>query len=165
MANVALPSLRQPNTYALRPVQLIIYPVDATTRSQNRCCWCDSFDHYSRNRKYRSHGQRFQNQYKPILCQEGLYMMELVRYIPLNPLQAGLVEDMEDLEKHPWCGHSAILGNKHRGWQRIRLSFTCGHSAAYGHWRGFGSRQNPLDGWYATSLVLLDKSRVGYDNR
>ena len=30
-----------------------------------------------------------------ILCQEDLYLEELVRYIHLNPLRAGLVEDMK----------------------------------------------------------------------
>jgi hypothetical protein len=30
-----------------------------------------------------------------ILCQEDLYLEELVRYIHLNPLRAELVEDMK----------------------------------------------------------------------
>ena len=47
------------------------------------------------NKKYRRHGQLFQNRYKSILCQEDPYLKELVRYIHLNPLRAGLVEDMK----------------------------------------------------------------------
>ena len=43
------------------------------------------------NRKYRRHGQLFQNRYKSILCQEDKYLKELVRYIHLNPLRARLV--------------------------------------------------------------------------
>ncbi len=39
------------------------------------------------NRKYRRHGQLFQNRYKSILCQEDPYLRELVRYIHLNPLR------------------------------------------------------------------------------
>ena len=40
------------------------------------------------NRRYRRHGQLFQNRYKSILCQEDRYFLELVRYIHLNPLRA-----------------------------------------------------------------------------
>lgn len=69
------------------------------------------------NRKYRRHGQLFQNRYKSILCQEDLYLKELVRYIHLNPLRAKSVPDMKALDKYPWCGHSAIMGKIKRDWQ------------------------------------------------
>jgi hypothetical protein len=69
------------------------------------------------NRKYRRHGQLFQNRYKSILCQEDLYFKELVRYIHLNPLRAKSVQDMKALDKYPWCGHSAIMGKIKRDWQ------------------------------------------------
>ena len=38
--------------------------------------------------------------------------MELIRYIHLNPLRAGLVKDLKELDRYPWTGHSAILGKK-----------------------------------------------------
>jgi REP element-mobilizing transposase RayT len=69
------------------------------------------------NRKYRRHGQLFQNRYKSILCQEDMYLKELVRYIHLNPLRAKLVSDMKALDKYPWCGHSATMGKIRRNWQ------------------------------------------------
>jgi len=62
------------------------------------------------NRKYKRHGQLFQNRYKSFLCQEDAYLKELVRYIHLNPLRAGIVSDMNELDKHPWCGHSVLMG-------------------------------------------------------
>ena len=37
------------------------------------------------NRRYKRHGQLFQNRYKSILCQEDPYFIELVRYIHHNP--------------------------------------------------------------------------------
>ena len=40
------------------------------------------------NRRHRRHGQLFQNRYKSIICQEDAYLLELVRYIHLNPLRA-----------------------------------------------------------------------------
>ena len=47
------------------------------------------------NRRHKRHGHLFRNRYKSILCQEDPYMLELVRYIHLNPLRAGLVESIE----------------------------------------------------------------------
>ena len=63
------------------------------------------------NKKYNRHGQLFQNRYKSILCQEDLYFMELVRYIHLNPLRAGLVSGLQELDRYPWCGHSVVMNN------------------------------------------------------
>lgn len=37
-------------------------------------------------------------------------MLELIRYIHLNPLRAGLVKSLDDLAGYPWCGHGALLG-------------------------------------------------------
>jgi putative transposase len=71
------------------------------------------------NKKYRRHGQLFQNRYKSILCQEDPYLKELVRYIHLNPLRAGLVEDIKTLDKHPWCGHSVLMNKEKRAWQNV----------------------------------------------
>ena len=71
------------------------------------------------NNRYQRHGQLFQNRYKSILCQEDPYLRELVRYIHLNPLRAGLVENIENLDKHPWCGHSALMNKTKQSWQNI----------------------------------------------
>lgn len=43
------------------------------------------------NRRHRRHGQLFQNRYKSILCEEDPYLLELVRYINLNPVSAKMV--------------------------------------------------------------------------
>jgi hypothetical protein len=57
-------------------------------------------------------GHLFQNRYKSIVCEEDAYLLELVRYIHLNPLRVGSVNDLRGLDKYPWCGHSAILGRR-----------------------------------------------------
>ncbi len=62
------------------------------------------------NRKHRRFGHLFQNRYKSIICDLDPYLMELVRYIHLNPLRAGLVNNMEELEIYPWCGHGILTG-------------------------------------------------------
>ena len=69
------------------------------------------------NRRHRRHGQLFPNRYNSILCQEDRYLLELVRYIHLNPLRAKLVSDLKELDKHPYCGHSVLMGKKKHDWQ------------------------------------------------
>ena len=71
------------------------------------------------NRKYKRHGQLFQNRYKSILCQDDPYLKELVRYIHLNSLRAGLVKDLKTLDRFPWCGHSVLMGKSEQPWQNI----------------------------------------------
>lgn len=71
------------------------------------------------NKKYRRHGQLFQNRYKSILCQEDPYLKELVRYIHLNPLRAGLAPDIGELGTYPWCGHGVLLNKSEQTWQNI----------------------------------------------
>jgi REP element-mobilizing transposase RayT len=45
----------------------------------------------------------FQNRYKAILCNFDSYFLELVAYIHLNPLRAGLVKDLKALRNYKWC--------------------------------------------------------------
>ena len=71
------------------------------------------------NHRYRRHGSLFQNRYKSILCQEDPYLLELVRYIHLNPLRARLVRDFEQLGQYRYCGHSVILGKEKNDWQDL----------------------------------------------
>ncbi len=59
-------------------------------------------------------GHLFQNRYKSIVCDGEAYLLELVRYIHLNPLRAGIVESVESLEEYPWCGHRQLLGKASR---------------------------------------------------
>jgi putative transposase len=71
--------------------------------------------HY--NRKHQRHGQLFQNRYKSIICQEDVYLKELVRYIHLNPLRAGIVKDIEELASFPYTGHATLIGKISYLWQ------------------------------------------------
>ena len=64
------------------------------------------------NKRHKRSGHLLQNRYKSIVCEEDPYLLELIRYIHLNPLRASLVEDLKELDKYPWAGHSAILGKK-----------------------------------------------------
>lgn len=71
----------------------------------------------SYNRRHRRHGHLFQNRYKSILCQEDTYLLELVRYIHLNPLRAKIVKSLKESDKFPYSGHSALMGEVNRAFQ------------------------------------------------
>ncbi len=71
----------------------------------------------SYNRRHKRYGHLFQNRYKSIVCEEDIYLKELVRYIHLNPLRARLVKDLAKLDRYPFCGHSVIIGKQKNKWQ------------------------------------------------
>ncbi len=71
------------------------------------------------NRRHKRQGHLFQNRYKSIVCQEENYLRELVRYIHLNLLRAGLVKDLQELNRSPWSGHSVLTRETKREWQDV----------------------------------------------
>ena len=73
----------------------------------------------SHNLRHHRSGHLFQNRYKSILCQQDAYLKQLVRYIHLNPLRAGLVKDADTLDEYCYCGHSALMGKNDNGWQSV----------------------------------------------
>ncbi len=58
------------------------------------------------NTKYKKGGHLFQGRYKAIVCEKESYLLELTRYIHLNPVRAQLVSDPYDWE---WSGHQGYL--------------------------------------------------------
>jgi len=92
------------------------------------------------NFRYRRRGHLFQNRYKSILCQEDSYLLELVRYIHLNPLRTGIVKDVRMLNQYRYCGHSCILGKDTHTWQDkdyILKLFASNKSTAIRRYREF----------------------------
>ena len=71
------------------------------------------------NRRHKRHGHLFQNRYKSIICEEDAYLLELVRYIHLNPVRAGIVSEVGELKGYAYCGHSALMGQEKRPWQEV----------------------------------------------
>jgi REP element-mobilizing transposase RayT len=68
------------------------------------------------NRRYRRTGHLFENRYKSILCDEDNYLLALIRYIHLNPMRAGIVKTLEELDRYPWSGHSAVMNKRECQW-------------------------------------------------
>jgi putative transposase len=59
------------------------------------------------NRTHGRVGHLFQGRYKGILVQKEAYLLELARYIVLNPIRAGMVRKVE---KWPWSSYPATVG-------------------------------------------------------
>jgi REP element-mobilizing transposase RayT len=74
------------------------------------------------NRRNKRAGHLFQNRYKSIVCEEEPYLLELVRYIHLNPLRAGMVANLEALDHYRWSGHAALIGTRrHDGQDTVAI--------------------------------------------
>lgn len=56
------------------------------------------------NQRYRQSGHLFQGRYRAILCDRDNYLMELIRYLHLNPVRAGMVSDPG---RYRWSSHEA----------------------------------------------------------
>lgn len=59
------------------------------------------------NRTHARVGHVFQGRYKAILVEKDAYLLELARYVVLNPVRAGMVADTADW---PWSSHAALTG-------------------------------------------------------
>jgi len=64
------------------------------------------------NLRHERSGHLFQNRYKSLVCQEDAYLLELVRYIHLNPVSAHIVSSLENLDRYSWCGHAVMMGKQ-----------------------------------------------------
>ena len=105
------------------------------------------------NRRHRRHGYLFQNRYKSFLCETEPYLLELVRYIHLNPIRAGRVKDMDALDRYPKAGHAVIMGATEHTWQdtdTVLALFGDKRSSARRAYRSF-VRKGLLQGMLAAS--------------
>src|SRR5471032_1313992 len=61
------------------------------------------------NRRHRLVGHLFQGRYKAILVQKEQHLLELTRYVVLNPLRAGMVDTPD---AWPWSSHNYVLSKE-----------------------------------------------------
>ncbi len=64
------------------------------------------------NRTHHHRGHLFQGRYKAIVCDRDSYLLELVRYIHLNPVRAKMVKRPGEWQ---WSGHAEYLGKEGTG--------------------------------------------------
>ena len=68
------------------------------------------------NRQRLRSGHLFERRYQAILVQQNNYLLELVRYIHLNPVRANMVETPSDYQ---WSSHNAYLGINCPNWLTV----------------------------------------------
>jgi len=136
------------------------------------------------NRRHLRHGPLFQNRFKSIVCQEEVYLRELVRYIHLNPLRAGIVSDLNRLKTYKYGGHAVLMGKRACEWMDTKyfLSyFGKTVSKARGQYNAYvkegvelgrrpelvgGGLIRSLGGWEAIKKMRIDgQERVKGDQR
>jgi len=135
------------------------------------------------NRRHKRVGHLFQNRYKSIICEEDPYLLELTRYLHLNPLRGGILTRLADLRRYPWTGHSAILGTVDRAWQdttTILAYFGRNRTRARERYEGFvregisqgrrpelvgGGLIRSLGGWSQVLSLRRKGGRVASDER
>jgi REP-associated tyrosine transposase len=90
----------------------LVVQVDETPLSrimQNVSLRFTKWINYSRSRT----GHLFQGRYKALLIDADAYLQELVRYVHLNPVRAGIVATVDE---YPWSGHRGYLGKEFIPW-------------------------------------------------
>jgi putative transposase len=135
------------------------------------------------NRKYHRIGHLFQNRYKSIVCQEDSYLLELVRYLHLNPLRASVVTNMKELDCYPWSGHGVLIGRIKNTWQEreyVLSQFSENRGRAIRAYRKFmeegkdqgrreelvgGGLVRSLGGWSQVLSLRGKEKRVKHDVR
>jgi hypothetical protein len=76
------------------------------------------FAHYY-NKRYSRRGPLFSDRYKSIATQDQNYLEQIIRYIHLNPVRAGICKTIGQLDRYPWSGHRAIMKNERNGFQAV----------------------------------------------
>ena len=135
------------------------------------------------NRRHQRHGQLFQNRFKSILCEHDLYLLELVRYIHLNPLRGKIVKDLKSLKTYPYCGHGVIMGKLQNDFQDVNYVLKMfSHKVAYARRsyaafvaKGISLSQRPdfaggglirsAGGWSALKALRSKSMRIMGDER
>jgi hypothetical protein len=73
------------------------------------------------NERHKRVGHLFQNRYKSPIVDKARYLLDVVKYIHLNPLRAGIVRSIAELEEYPWTGHGKIVRGGPPEWQDMSL--------------------------------------------
>lgn len=102
------------------------------------------------NKRHRRVGHLFQGRYKAHNVEEETYFLQVLRYLVLNPVRAGIVERPEQFE---WSSHRAVIGEVDTPWvavDDVLIAFAPERAAACSLYRNFvnegiGITTNPFD--------------------
>ena len=113
------------------------------------------------NTKYKRVGHLFQGRFKSKICDHEEYFLELIRYINLNPLRAGIVNSLEELDCFKWTSHPYIIKRRHLGWynrQEVLNAFSQNHGKAIKLYQEFLSNEkNAVDNLFGDNCAIRYK--------
>ena len=98
-------------------------------------------------RQLHTTGHLFEKRYYPLLVDADEYLLELLRYIHLNPVRAHMVASAND---YPWSSHHAYLGVQDQPWVTTDSALSMFHGqrdravAAYARFMVERSDKSPL---------------------
>lgn len=121
------------------------------------------------NRKNGERGYVFQDRFKSIISQDQNYLEELIRYVHLNPLRAGICKTIKSLDTYRWCGHGVLLGNFNASFQMtdsVLRHFDSNKTAAKERYREFVCKGINIikDDWIIESVRKSNKGIVKKNN-
>jgi putative transposase len=64
------------------------------------------------NERHDRCGHLFDNRFKSLLVEEEEYLLRLVRYVMLNPIEAGIVRSLDELASYPWTSYPSFVGKR-----------------------------------------------------
>jgi putative transposase len=81
---------------------------------------------YARQTQAKLHttGHLFEKRYYPVLIDADEYLLELLRYVHLNPVRAHMVETADE---YPWSSHHAYCGERDEPWVTTDLALSMFH--------------------------------------
>lgn len=100
------------------------------------------------NRKHKRVGHLFQGRYKSILVDKEAYLLELCRYIVLNPVRAKMVNSPEEWQWSSW--HSMVGNTYSPSWlstDAILLQFSQERDQAIGSYKKFVAEGVGVEVW------------------
>ncbi len=116
--------------------------------------------------RYDRQGPLFWDRPKSIITQDQNYTRELVRYVHLNPVRAGICSDISELDQYKWSGHCALMGKHNHLFQDVATvlsGFGAETGAARQAYRAF--LQQVLEGNDDDDIVpLVRKSNAGVES-
>jgi REP element-mobilizing transposase RayT len=106
--------------------------------------WLGTCSACSFNRRHERSGHLFQGRFGSKLVGDDAYLLELARYLPLNPVRAGLCSAPE---AWPWSSYAATAGLRPAPWFLDSAPFVdlLGSGDAYVAWVGGGVDATVLD--------------------
>jgi putative transposase len=106
--------------------------------------WLGTCSAHSFNRRHERSGHLYQGRFGSKLVEDDAHFAELARYLPLNPVRAGLCRTPEDW---PWSSYAATVGLRPppRFLDSREIVATAGSVRAYVSWVAAGVDETILD--------------------